>query len=376
MVSTKNKTRLWPLTLHGLLLGRYVYISIILHTTLASAIDRDSYVNFQGKLQCKHTGRRCRTLYRDSDVSEGETLDIRPIPYTETNSEPFCKVFANCRFRSRSLFSSCFPSKSKTILPCLFSLFCLLLLPLVYLSPCNTHTSPRLWSFLSQGSLCFLFGGTWPAAAVACMYILWLFFLSSPMRVFVQTRTHSQTPVGADCCCFVWLQNSHLYLESALHTTSEWRKILSCFFTAPGMTLIEKTRAGLNDKFSPITENNNPSVRPFVCSSRPDVDFVVSRSYFLLLAAAAAVAFPLLCWIISGCCSSTARGPFTFTKNPFTDKRTHTQTLGSSGIVCWLPCHCLTQLTREWHTQSWPGRGRSFFTEDQLALRVNSHFFV
>lgn len=56
-----------------------------------------------------------------------------------------------------------------------------------------------------------------------------------------------------------------------------------------------------------------------VRSSRPDVNFVVSRSCFLL---AAAVAFPL-CWIISGC-SSTARGPFTFTKTlSQTNERTH-----------------------------------------------------
>lgn len=60
------------------------------------------------------------------------------------------------------------------------------------------------------------------------------------------------------------------------------------------MTLIKKTSAELDDKFSPIAQKQQ-SVRPSVCSSRPDVDFVVSRSYFLLLAAAAAVAFPLLC---------------------------------------------------------------------------------
>lgn len=185
-----NRKKNSPMTSNftRLLLGRDVYFSIILHTTLTSAIDSDSYVNFQGKLQCKHTGRRrrrCRTLYRDS-ASGGETLDIRAMPYTETNSEPFSGAARKCLQiadfdRDLFFFFCCFSSKSKTILPCLLS--CLLLLLLVLFSPCNTHTSPRLWSFLflrpvSFAAVSLLFvGGTWPAAAVACMYIiLWLFF--------------------------------------------------------------------------------------------------------------------------------------------------------------------------------------------------------
>lgn len=234
---------------------------------------------------------------------------------------------------SIAIFIFCrFSSKSKTILPCLFTL----LSSAVAFSSCNTHTNPLLWSFLSQQSLLFD-EGNWPAAAVAC--ILLLFFLSSSMRVFVQTRTHWKTPVGADCCCFVGLQNSHFYLETALHTTSESRNILSCLFhSSRDDTDNKKNRTGLGDRFSPIPEN-----KYIARWSRPDVDFAVSRSCFLLTAA---VAFPLLCWIISGC-SSTARGPFTFTK----EKPFHSQTNAHTNTWelrdCLLISLSLSLLTRE-----------------------------
>lgn len=111
------------------------------------------------------------------------------------------------------------------------------------------------------------------------------------MRVCVQTRTHQwEQTVAVLCDCKI-----HTFIsKSALHTTSEW-KILSCLLhSSQGMTLIKKSRSGLDDKFShqfPKTTislrfDTDSSVRPFVRSSRPDVDFVVSRSCFLLPAGA------------------------------------------------------------------------------------------
>lgn len=135
------------------------------------------------------------------------------------------------------------------------------------------------------------------------------------MRVHAHTQ---KIPVGADCCCFVRLQNSHFYLESAQHTTSDdWRNILSCLFHSSRDDTDRKNRTGLPDKISPIPENNR--------SSRPDENFVVSRSCFLLTAA---VAFPLLLLKYFSGCSSTARGPFTFTKKTLLqpNERTHKHT--------------------------------------------------
>lgn len=282
-------------------------------------------------------------------------------------------------FWTRSLFSAAFRRNRKQSCLALPSLSLSLLSSAVavgvFFPLQHSHKpAPVIVSFAAV--LAFV-EGTWPAAAVACMYILLLFFLSSSMRVFVQTRTHWETPVGADCCCFVWLQNSHLYLESALHTTPEWRKILSCLFHSSGDdTDKKKIRAGLDDKFLPIPKNNTRSsiqIRPSVRSSRPDVDLVVSRSCFLLQAAAA-VAFPLLCWNYFWLQQHRQRAFHIHKTLSQTNERTQ-QTLGSPEIVS---VDYSLSLSHNWHgnsTQSWPGRGRSFFTEDQLALRVNSHFF-
>lgn len=188
-------------------------------------------------------------LYRDF-ASGAKTLDIRPTPYTVKQiSEPFpggCgRMFSNCSFWLRSLFSTAFHRNRKQ--SCLVPLHSFLSSAVAFgaFSSCNTHTNSLLRSFLSQQSLCFPMEETGLAAAVACMYII--FFITFISKLFnAGTRTHKKIPVGADCCCFVRLQNSHFYLESAQHTTSDgWRNILSCLFHSSRDDTDRKNRTGL-----------------------------------------------------------------------------------------------------------------------------------
>lgn len=147
-----------------------------------------------------------RTLYRDSDASEGETLDIRPIPYTlKQIRNLFCKMFANCRFRSRSLFSSCFSSKSKTILPCrAFSLssvfFCCCLwciFPLATLT--QAHACDRFF----RSSLSVLFVWRDLACCGCRVYVYFITFFSKLSYAGICANTHTLTdPSGSRLLLF------------------------------------------------------------------------------------------------------------------------------------------------------------------------------
>lgn len=254
-------------------------------------------------------------------------------------------MLSKCRFRSRSLFSAAFHRNRKQ--SCLaFSL----LSSAVAFSSCNTHTNPLLWSFLSQQSLLFA-EGNWPAAAVACMYILLLF--SKLFDAGICAHTHTlKDPSGSRLLLFGDCK-IHTFISKVHYTPLRTGGIsyLVCF-TALGMTLIKKIE--LYRSF----EQTGCSLRRVSLLLSSNCCCCVSSSllnYFWLQ-------------------QHRQRAFHIHKKNPFTDKRTHTQTLGSSEIVCWFPCHC-----HYWHgnsTQSWPGIGRSFFTKDQLALRVNSNFSV
>lgn len=86
-------------------------------------------------------------------------------------------------FQSADFIFCRFSSKSKTILPCRFTT---LLSSAVAFSSCNTHTNSLLRSCLSQQSLLFD-ERNWPAAAVACMYVLF----SKLLNAGIGTNTHT-----------------------------------------------------------------------------------------------------------------------------------------------------------------------------------------
>lgn len=184
-----------------------------------------------------------------------------------------------------------------------------------------------------------------------------LFLLSSCTQVFVQTLTHSVGPASSSESSRLLLFGvtaKFTPLSRKVHTTHHFRvegkSYLVCFTAPRRMTLIMEDNPSRTGWYQfPKTRwiQIGPFIRPRR-SSRPDVDFVVFRFCFLLLVA---VAFPLLCWIISGC--SAAWGPFTFTKPFHRQTNAHTNTIIFLGALSRLsvdysPCRMST--TTNWHT--------------------------
>lgn len=216
------------------------------------------------------------TLYRDS-ASGAKTLDIRPIPYTVKQiSEPFPGAAGECFqiavFDCDLYFLPLFIEiENNPALP--FHSFLSSAVAFGAFSSCNTHTNSLLRSFLSQQSLCFSMEETGLLRlSRVCIFLLLLF-----SKLFnAGTRTHTKTLVGADCCCFVRLQKSHFYLESAQHTTSDSGNILSCLFHSSRDDTDRKRRTGqINFRQFPKT-----TVGSFVRSNRMRTSPCLALAFF------------------------------------------------------------------------------------------------